>query len=306
MRLVSFRANDDHDGPWRAGVRLGSVVVGAEAAIAGSEIEADLERGPISVRALIGAIGRASDSAAATATVQRGAEQVVDNKGLAVDAITLGPPVPDPDKILCVGLNYVDHASESDLDTTQVPTIFAKFRNSLVGPGAEIVIPAITSEVDYEGEIAVVIGRRGREIPVEDALMHVAGAMPFNDVSARDLQMQTTQWTAGKAIDTFAPCGPELVLMDEIDDLQNLELVTRLNGEVVQQASSADMVHSVAEVISFLSKVMTLEVGDVIATGTPSGVGFVREPPVFLVPRDVVEVEVKGLGLLSSPVAADR
>ena len=136
--------------------------------------------------------------------------------------------------------------------------------------------------------------------------MHVAGAMPFNDVSARDLQMQTTQWTAGKAIDTFAPCGPELVLMDEIDDLQDLELLTRLNGEIVQQASSADMIHPIAEVISFLSKVMTLEVGDVIATGTPSGVGFVREPPVFLLPRDVVEVEVKGLGLLSSPVAAGK
>lgn len=306
MRLVSFRANAGTNGPWRAGVRLGPVVVGAEDAIAGTEIEAGLERGPISVRALVGALGLASDTIASIATVQRGAEKVVDDKGLAIDAITLGPPVPDPDKILCVGLNYVDHASESDLDTTQVPTIFAKFRNSLVGPGAEIVLPAITSEVDYEGEIAVVIGRRGREIPVEAALTHVAGAMPFNDVSARDLQMQTTQWTAGKAIDTFAPCGPELVLMDEIDDLQDLELLTRLNGEIVQQASSADMIHPIAEVISFLSKVMTLEVGDVIATGTPSGVGFVREPPVFLAPRDVVEVEVEGLGSLSNPVAGDK
>ena len=185
-----------------------------------------------------------------------------------------------------------------------VPIVFAKFRNSLAGPADPIVLPEASEAVDYEAELAVVIGRRCRGVDVDDALDHVAGAMAFNDVSARDLQMQTGQWTMGKAIDTFAPCGPALVFMDEIDDLQALEVETRVNGETVQSGTTASMIFPVAELIAFISRVMTLEPGDIIATGTPAGVGMARTPQLFIAPDDLVEVEIENLGLLANPVVA--
>jgi 2-keto-4-pentenoate hydratase/2-oxohepta-3-ene-1,7-dioic acid hydratase in catechol pathway len=216
--------------------------------------------------------------------------------------IVFGPPVPDPDKILCVGLNYREHARESGLEVPSVPVVFAKFRNSLIGPGAAIQLPAVSQQVDYEGELAVVIGSRCKNISAADSLSVVAGYSAFNDVSARDLQLQVSQWTTGKAIDTFAPMGPGLIPAHLVPEPQKLELITRLNGEVVQQSSTADMIFSVAEIIAYLSRSMTLEPGDIIATGTPSGVGFKREPPLFLKPGDVVEVEISSIGLLSNPV----
>jgi acylpyruvate hydrolase len=179
---------------------------------------------------------------------------------------------------------------------------FAKYPNSLVGPTDDIVPPPTTDQVDYEAELAVVIGKRGRNIEVEDALDHVAGAMAFNDVSARDLQLANNLWTGGKAIDTFGPCGPALVLRDDIDDLQALPVRTRVNGEVVQDGNTASMIFGVAETIAFLSKIMTLEPGDIIATGTPAGVGNSRTPKLFLRPGDVVEVEIEGIGTLRNPV----
>jgi 2-keto-4-pentenoate hydratase/2-oxohepta-3-ene-1,7-dioic acid hydratase in catechol pathway len=216
--------------------------------------------------------------------------------------IIFGPPIPDPDKILCIGLNYREHARESGLEVPPVPVVFAKFRNSLIGPGAAIELPAISQQVDYEGELAVVIGKRCKNVNPDEALSAVAGYSAFNDVSARDLQLQVSQWTVGKAIDTFAPMGPGLVSAHLVPDPQQLELITRLNGQVVQQSSTADMIFSVAEIISYLSRSMTLEPGDIIATGTPSGVGFKREPALFLKPGDVVEVEISSIGLLSNPV----
>lgn len=213
-----------------------------------------------------------------------------------------GPPIPDPDKILCIGLNYREHARESGLEVPSVPVVFAKFRNSLIGPGAPIDLPAISQQIDYEGELAVVIGRRCKNVPVTDALSVVAGYSVFNDVSARDLQLQVSQWTVGKAIDTFAPMGPGVVPAHLIPDPQELELVTRVNGQVVQQSSTADMIFSVAEIIAHLTRSMTLEPGDIIATGTPSGVGFKRDPALFLKSGDVVEVEISSIGLLSNPV----
>jgi 2-keto-4-pentenoate hydratase/2-oxohepta-3-ene-1,7-dioic acid hydratase in catechol pathway len=185
-----------------------------------------------------------------------------------------------------------------------VPIVFAKFRNSLAGPADPIVLPEVSEAVDYEAELAVVIGRHCRAVQADDALDYVAGAMAFNDVSARDLQMQTGQWTMGKAVDTFAPCGPALVLMDEIDDLQDLRVEARVNGKTVQSGSTASMIFSVAQIIEFISRVMTLEPGDIIATGTPAGVGISRTPPLLLSPEDVVEVEIEGLGLLANPVVA--
>jgi acylpyruvate hydrolase len=213
-----------------------------------------------------------------------------------------GPPVPDPDKILCIGLNYREHARESGLEVPSVPVVFAKFRNSLVGPGAAIELPGVSQQVDYEGELAVVIGSRCKNIAATDALSVVAGYSAFNDVSARDLQLQVSQWTTGKAIDTFAPMGPGITPAHLVPDPQRLELITRVNGQVVQQTSTADMIFSVAEIIVYLSRSMTLEPGDIIATGTPSGVGFKREPALFLKPGDVVEVEICLIGLLSNPV----
>jgi 2-keto-4-pentenoate hydratase/2-oxohepta-3-ene-1,7-dioic acid hydratase in catechol pathway len=218
--------------------------------------------------------------------------------------VRLGPPIPDPDKIICMGLNYRDHAAESGLPLPTVPLFFAKVRNSLIGPEDEIVLPAASEQVDYEAELAVVIGRAGRDIPPASALNHVAGAMAFNDVSARDLQMANPLWTGGKAIDTFAPCGPALVTLDELGDLGTLGLRTRVNGILVQNGDTASMIFAVAETISFLSQIMTLEVGDIIATGTPAGVGASRTPPLFLNLGDVVEVEVDGIGTLRNPVGA--
>jgi 2-keto-4-pentenoate hydratase/2-oxohepta-3-ene-1,7-dioic acid hydratase in catechol pathway len=220
---------------------------------------------------------------------------------LALDNVHLLPPVPDPQKIICLGLNYRDHAAESGQPIPESPMWFGKFPNSLVGDGDPVVLPPAHPDfVDYEAELAVVIGRPAHRVSPAEALDHVAGAMPFNDVSARDLQLQNPLWTSGKAIDTFAPCGPALVLMDEIQDLQALGLRTRINGEVVQEGTTANMIFSVAETIAWLSETMTLLPGDIIATGTPAGIGGLKG--VFLHDGDTVSVEVDGLGAVTNPV----
>jgi 2-keto-4-pentenoate hydratase/2-oxohepta-3-ene-1,7-dioic acid hydratase in catechol pathway len=224
------------------------------------------------------------------------------DEGIALDDVRLLAPIPDPDKILCIGLNYRDHAEETGMAAPAVPIVFAKFRNSLAGATDPIILPDANEAVDYEAELAVVIGQRCRGVQAADALDYVAGAMAFNDVSARDLQMQTSQWTMGKAIDTFAPCGPTLVFMDEIGDLQDLRVQTRINGETVQSGTTASMIFTVAEIIAFISSVMTLEPGDIIATGTPAGVGLARDPQLFIKADDVVEIEIENIGLLANPV----
>jgi acylpyruvate hydrolase len=217
--------------------------------------------------------------------------------------VRLLPPVPDPEKIVCMGLNYRDHAAEAGRDIPEHPLWFGKFTNSLAADGDPVVLPAAHAEyVDYEAELAVVIGRSAHAVSADDALSYVAGAMPFNDVSARDLQMQNPLWAAGKAIDTFAPCGPALVLMDEIEDLQDLGLRTLINGDVVQEGNTKDMIFSVAETIAWLSRTMTLTPGDIIATGTPAGIGGLKG--LFLRDGDVVSVEVDGLGAVTNPVRA--
>lgn len=222
---------------------------------------------------------------------------------LPLDAVCLLPPVPDPQKIICLGLNYRDHAAESGQPIPESPMWFAKFPNSLVADGEPVVLPAGHADfVDYEAELAIVIGRTTHRVSAEDALDRVAGAMPFNDVSARDLQLQNPLWTSGKAIDTFAPCGPALVLMDEIHDLQALGLRTRINGEIVQEGTTADMIFPVAETVAWLSQTMTLLPGDVIATGTPAGIGGLKN--LFLHDGDTVSVEVDGLGAVTNPVRA--
>jgi 2-keto-4-pentenoate hydratase/2-oxohepta-3-ene-1,7-dioic acid hydratase in catechol pathway len=233
--------------------------------------------------------------------LQERAEQAGERVALAEAA--LHAPVTDPQKIVCLGLNYRDHAEETGQDIPAAPMWFAKFANSLIGSGEDIVLPSAHPEyVDYEAELALVIGRPARNVDTGDALAHIAGAMPFNDVSARDLQLQNTLWTSGKAIDTFAPCGPALVTLDEIEDLQALGLRTRINGELLQAGTTANLVFSPAEVVAWLSRTMTLLPGDIIATGTPAGVGAARGR--FLRDGDVVEVEVDGLGAVRNAVRA--
>jgi acylpyruvate hydrolase len=218
--------------------------------------------------------------------------------------VRLLPPVPDPQKIICLGLNYRDHAAEAGQDPPANPLWFGKFANSLIADGDAIVLPAAHPDyVDYEAELAVVIGRSAHQVSADHALDHVAGAMPFNDVSARDLQLQNPLWTSGKAIDTFAPCGPALVLMDEVGDLQALGLRTRINGEVVQEGNTSEMIFGIAETIAWLSRTMTLLPGDIIATGTPAGIGGPKG--LFLRDGDSVSVEVDGLGAVTNPVCSE-
>lgn len=219
--------------------------------------------------------------------------------------VHLRAPVPAPGKIVCVGLNYRDHAAESGADVPAFPTVFAKYANTVAGPEDPIVLPPESDQVDYEGELGVIIGRRTRRVATGDALGCVAGYVPFNDVSARDWQHRTSQWTLGKSFDGFAPMGPALVTADEVPDPQDLRLEVRVGGEVLQSSNTSQMIFSVAEIIAEVSSVMTLLPGDVIATGTPSGVGAARTPPRFLVPGDVVEVEIGTLGVLRNHVIAE-
>ena len=214
-------------------------------------------------------------------------------------------PIPRPPKVICIGLNYREHAAESKKEVAAVPTVFCKFPTAVIGPGEPIVLPKNSAKPDYEAELAVVVGIGGRHIPEDRWREHVFGYTMLNDVSARDFQMATSQWIMGKTFDTFAPLGPAIVTADEIADPQNLAISLVLSGEVMQDANTREMIFPVRRLIAFLSSVFTLEPGDVIATGTPPGVGFARNPPRWLRPGDVVTVRVEGLGELTNPVVAE-
>jgi acylpyruvate hydrolase len=226
-------------------------------------------------------------------------------KTVSQSDVTLLPVIPSPQKIICIGVNYADHAAETGQAPPPYPTVFAKFANTLAASGDPIVLPSASTMPDYEGELAVVIGRPGRQVTEQDALDYVAGYTAFNDVSARDFQGHTSQWTMGKSPDTFGPLGLALVTADEIPDPQKLELRTTVNGEVLQQASTADMVFTVRQLIAYLSQTMTLLPGDVIATGTPSGIGAARTPPRFLRPGDTVVISIGGVTELTNPVVGE-
>jgi 2,4-didehydro-3-deoxy-L-rhamnonate hydrolase len=213
-------------------------------------------------------------------------------------------PIDRPGKIVCVGLNYRDHAEEQGVPLPEAPLLFAKWENALIGPGEPIVIPPIVTKCDYEAELGVVIGSRVRDVSVENALEAVAGYICVNDVSARDLQFADGQWTRGKSPDTFCPVGPRLVQRDEIPDPQNLAIRAVLNGETRQESTTANMVFGVADLIAYITQTITLEPGDLIATGTPAGVGAFRDPPAFMQPGDEITIEIEGLGSLTNPVAA--
>lgn len=200
-------------------------------------------------------------------------------------------------------MNYRDHAAEAGLDVPERPVFFGLWPSSLIGPGEPILIPSMSAQIDYEAELGVVIGERARDVPVERALDVVAGYTCFNDVSARDVQFEDGQWTRAKSLDTFSPVGPHVVPAAEIPDPQALRIRCLLDGEPMQDSTTAEMVFSVAELVAAISRGVTLEPGDLIATGTPAGVGFTREPPRFLRPGDEVTVEIEGIGSLTNPVS---
>ncbi|HJU01596.1 MAG TPA: fumarylacetoacetate hydrolase family protein [Actinomycetes bacterium] len=218
--------------------------------------------------------------------------------------VRLLAPVPRPGKIICVGLNYRDHAKETGKAVPTEPVLFSKFANSVIGPGADVVVPPEAEKVDYEAELAVVIGRRARRVGAADALDHVAGYACANDVSSRSLQYLSDQWMLGKAIDTFLPLGPYLVTADEVPDPQALGIRCLVNDELLQDSNTGQMVFGVAELISYASRTITLEPGDLLATGTPSGVGDAADPPRYLRPGDRMRVEIDGLGQLDNTVRA--
>ncbi len=219
--------------------------------------------------------------------------------------VKLCAPVPKPTKIVCVGLNYRDHAIESKMEIPSRPTIFSKYNNTVIGPGDNIVIPNNTQKPDYEAEFAFVIGKGGRHIKAADWPEHVFGYMNLNDVSARDVQLAVSQWVMGKTFDTFAPMGPYLVTADEIKDPHNLNISLTLNGETVQNSNTKELIFKIPDLIEFLSSIMTLEAGDIVSTGTPSGVGMAWNPPKWLKPGDETVVTVEGLGSLRNKCIAE-
>ena len=220
------------------------------------------------------------------------------------DGVKFHAAVYDARKIVCVGLNYKDHAAESGSPIPRDPVLFSKYHTALLGHGGEIVLPVVSKKVDFEAELVIVIGKKGRNVPVASALDYVAGYSCGHDVSARDWQLEKDgkQWMAGKTFDTFAPVGPVVVTAEEVADPHNLRIQLRLNGQTMQDSSTSQLIFSVGHVVAYLSQIVTIEPGDLIFTGTPPGVGVARKPPVFLKHGDVCEVEIEGLGVLRNPV----
>ena len=215
---------------------------------------------------------------------------------LSLDSCTWLPPVRAPQKIICIGLNYKDHAEESRMQPPQEPVLFSKFNNTLIGASGPVILPSNSVKVDYEAELAFVIGRYGRRIREEEALSYVGGYFILNDVSARDWQFRSSQWLCGKTFDTFAPCGPYLVTPDEIPDPHNLGIRLTLNGQIMQDSNTRNLLFGIPALIGHISSIMTLNPGDIVSTGTPAGVGFARKPPVYLQDGDVVEASIEGIG----------
>ncbi len=227
------------------------------------------------------------------------------SEGVPLSAVKLHAPVPNPGKFICIGLNYRDHAIESGMEIPEIPTVFTKYGNAVCGPGAPIVLPRISSQVDYEAELGFVIGRRAKQVRAADWQDYVFGYTCVHDVSARDYQLATSQWTIGKTFDTFGPIGPALVSKDEVPDAGNLRIWLDLNGTRMQDSNTDQLVFGVPELLEYLSAVMTLEPGDIVSTGTPPGVGMARKPPVYLQPGDVCTVGIERIGELVNPCVAE-
>lgn len=291
MRLISFKRISKNGATQSAiGARRDDHIV--DLGIAAPDLPSDM-----------GALLRAGALDAARAAVAKaGADAVIK------DRIQYLPPVPDPGKILCVGLNYRDHAAETAFEAPAYPILFSRYVTTLVGHEQPLIRPRASHQFDFEGELAVVIGTAGRRVPVEKALAHVAGYAIFNDASVRDFQLQRgPQWTMGKNFDASGGFGPDLVTADELPaGADGLRLTTRLNGEIMQEERTSAMIFSVAELIGYASEAMTLLPGDVLVTGTPAGVGFTRQPPIFMADGDLCEVEIEGIGKLQNPIRDEQ
>jgi acylpyruvate hydrolase len=274
MRLVSYA----RDGHVASGVRIGDRV---HPLPAGMTVDAALAAGP------------------------QGLAGIEDGPSLALNEVDLLPPVPAPGKIVCVGLNYADHAAETGAHRSDYPVLFSRFTSTLVPAGEPLLVPMASEQLDYEGELVAVIGQAGRNIRREEALEHVGGYSIFNDASVRDFQRRTSQYTPGKNFDGTGGFGPEIVTPDELPPgAAGVRITTTVNGEVLQDARTDQLIFPVSELVHLVSGVLTLEPGDLIVTGTPSGVGAARTPPRWLVPGDIVEVTIEGIGTLRNPVAA--
>jgi len=283
MRLVTFQ----HQEHFHAGVIAEDQVIGLKSS-GFPTVLSFLQGGPEAVRRLEVLLAKPPD-----------------DEVFPLDGLRLLAPIPRPPKIICIGLNYRDHAIESGMAIPSTPTVFTKFPTAVIGPDEPIVLPKNSQKPDYEAELAFVIGKGGRYIAAADWHEHVFGYMNLNDVSARDYQLATSQWTIGKTFDTFAPMGPWLVSADEIADPHNLPIRCTINGEVLQNSNTRELIFKIPELVEYLSSVFTLEAGDIVATGTPPGVGMARNPPRWLKAGDEVVIAVDGLGALRNPVRAE-
>jgi len=279
MRLVMFSAGDTP----RAGLLVDDQVVDL-APTGYKDVLSFLEAGDRAVEA-----------------AQKAASEKADARP-AADVKLHAPLVPP--KFILIGLNYLDHAKESNIEPPDTPTVFTKYNNTVVGPGDPIVLPPVSNKVDYEAELAFVIGKKCKNVPAEKWEEYVFGYTICHDVSARDYQLATTQWTIGKTFDTFGPLGPAVVAKDEVPDPHNLRISLELNGKVMQDSNTSQFIFRIPDLIEYLSKVMTLLPGDLISTGTPPGVGFARKPPVFMKAGDEVAIQIEKLGELRNPVVA--
>jgi len=291
MKLVTYQSNN---GP-KVGALQGDQIIDLHAAYTAAEPDGDAAF----LTEMIQLLSADETGLQKAAAVLASADE---SHALPLAGATLLPPVVRPGKVIALGRNYAAHAAEGGAEPPEYPMLFHKTATSLIGDGGEIVIPPVTDKVDYEAELAVVIGRPCKAVSEDEALDYVAGYTVANDVSARDWQRRTTQFTAGKMLDTFGPLGPALVTADEIPDPGNLDIQARLNGETMQSSNTRMMIFSVPFIISYISQISTLEVGDVILTGTPEGVGYARKPPVFLKSGDEITIEVENVGILTNRV----
>jgi 2-keto-4-pentenoate hydratase/2-oxohepta-3-ene-1,7-dioic acid hydratase in catechol pathway len=306
MKLAQFKTKSSDK--QRLGVLLGDVVCDvAELARAHHSTGASVAEWLLTVDSTLEIIRRGSDAVAELEPLM--AHGVGSQKAAVVahraDEIEYLPAV-YPGKILAIGRNYADHALEGGGEPPKAPLVFAKLTNALSAHNAPIVLPTVSETIDWEAELAIVVGRQARAVSEADALDYVFGYTMMNDVTARDLQRKDGQWTRGKGLDTFAPLGPFVTTRDDIPDVQNLKVEGLYNGEVTQSSDTSKMIFSIAYLIAYISQGITLEPGDIIASGTPEGVGFFRDPPVLLKPGDVCEVRVEKLGSLRNPVVAPR
>ena len=313
MKLVTYESAKQS----RLGVVQGEFVVDVAAAyesiakwriadakvVTAAKVLGKLGRPPADMIELLG-LGEKYRQALEVIVAGAGAMGKKGPKGLLIPLRTakLRAPIAHPNKITCIGLNYADHAREGGQEPPPAPIFFLKSHNTICGPGDPIKLPPNSTQVDYEAEFAVVLGKRGRRIPESEAPKYIAGYTILHDVSARDMQFADKQWYRGKSCDTFAPTGPWIVTPDEIPDPNNLRISLTLNGETLQDSNTSNLIFKVPFLISYLSQSVTWEVGDLISTGTPPGVGFARKPPVFMKAGDTVSVTVEGIGTLTNPV----